>query len=279
MRDYINDLDQRLAALAAEPVPAVDQYDDRLAELAVDEPRARHRRAKRAGIIGSITVALTALVAGITLSTTSMATLPIFDTPTQDASSVKSQLPRRTQLNGILLKKAHPFDTPAGKGFVMFDKDRSLVCVVLRDAASPPSEPQYGQTCKSPLSEVERDGLQLEIVGDLGADPKAVALSAFVLPKSAEDVRLRSAGATRPASVQAGVVVTSLQKEATLLWTVDGKPFERLLEGPFPPTTGFMYDCGNGRMATVPAPDLKGLTPSQQHKLLNKLSKHACDHK
>lgn len=257
MRDFLDDLEQRLAVMA-------EQHP----ELLPSQPERRSRR--RPAILGAIAALLAAIAAAFTMTGTSLADLPILDTPTRDVSELKDRVPGPTRA-GVDFTKAHAFETPGGPGYALVNKERQVICLVVPDAES---AGEYGNAC-SPIATVERKGMLTEMVGDLGTNPEAISLATFVLPEGAEDVRLRTGKRTTEPRIQDGVVVLQIKKESTLLWAVDGRPGRLLLEGPFPETTSIVFQCSDGTMVTtdeIPPPG----TPEETNRAMKRLTKKLC---
>lgn len=257
MRDFFDDLEQRLAVMA-------EQHP----ELQPSAPQRRSRR--RPAILGAIAALLAAIAAAFAMTGTSLADLPILDTPTRDASELKDQVPGPARA-GVDFTKAHAFETPGGPGYVLVNKERQVLCLVVPDAESPGD---YGSAC-SPIAKVERKGMLTEMVGDLGTDPKATSLATFILPEGAEDVRLRTGKRTSEPRIQDGVVVLDIKEESTLQWTVDGRPGRLLLEGPFPATSSLMIECRDGTMVTTDELPPPG-TPEETNRALKRLRDKLC---
>lgn len=260
MKDFLDQLDDRLQALAVlETTPA-------------DTTRPKKARRRRGAWLGAITATLAAGAAAFTMTGTSLADLPILDTPTTDASGIRQAVPAVAD-RGVDFSKAHSFGTPGGPGYVLVTPETDTVCIVVPDAEAPGT---YGSSCGTPLERVEREGLFVEMVGDQGQNPDATNLVAFVMPDGAEDVRLRTEGRTTEPELQSGVLVEELRKEGVLSWTVDGKPFRRLVEGPFPAGGGVTYSCPDGRARPGKeiSPDLT--TPEEIRAASRKAMKEAC---
>lgn len=253
MQDFLDDLDRRLADLA-EPA------------------REPHRGRRRAGLLGGVTAVLAAAAAAFTMTGTSIADLPILDTETRDAASLATTA-RSAAEAGVDFSQAHVFRTPAGPGYALVNEATQTMCLVIPDPLAPGS---VGQACDSPISKVERRGMFAEVVGDRDTDPDATSLVAFVLPEDAEDVRLRIGGRAVQPTIESGVVVAELPREATLSWTVDGRRAERRLEGPFQKTTAVGFQCPDGRQVTAPVPPT-GATLERTNELLREARKRACD--
>ncbi|MBJ7472227.1 MAG: hypothetical protein JHD16_13055 [Solirubrobacteraceae bacterium] len=257
MRDFLDDLEQRLAVMA-------EQHP----ELRASEPPQRSRR--RPAILGAIAALLAAIAAALTMTGTSLADLPILDTPTRDASGIKERVPDVARA-GVDFSQAHAFETPGGPGYVLVNKDRQVLCVVVPDPDAPGD---YGNSC-SPIAKVERAGMLTEMVGDLGTDPDATSLATFVLPEDAKAVRLQTGDRTTEPTVQDGVVVLDITEESTLSWTVDGRPGRLLLEGPFPETTSITFECPDGTMAsTDEVPSAR--TPEEANQAMKRLRRELC---
>lgn len=244
MRDFLDGLDERLAAIAVDPPEP--------APAAVTRKARRLRRA----IVGALTAGVGTVIAIFAMTGTSLADLPILSTGTTDATAIRRQVPA-VQRAGVDFSKAHAFGTPGGPGYVLATPKQDTVCIVIPDPRAPGD---YGSSCGTPLAAVEADGLAAELVGDRGIDPNATSIFAFVLPDDADDVRLRSGGRTRDAEVEAGVAVGEITEQTDVLWTVDGKSASKRFEGPFQGTGGGLATCPDGR--TVPLPDVGAERPA-----------------
>lgn len=257
MQDFLAALDQHLMVLASTPA----------AEAVTSAPRRRRRRPLLAG-------AATALVAGagvLTMTGTSTAELPILATPTTDESALRTRIPAAAEA-GVDFSAAHRFSSPGGPGYVLVGLENQAVCLIVPDPDAPGS---FGTSCAKSIATVRRDGLQAEFPGDLGKDADAKALSVFVLPDGAKDVRLSSRGTNTTPHIESGVAVTELAHEARLRWTVDGRPASKLLEGPFPALTRVEAPCPDGRTVHYPLPPTT--TPREEfNAALRAAAKKAC---
>lgn len=257
MQDFLERLDQQLSAIAATP---------ELASAPSAGPVHRLRRV--------IAGAIAALIAGVgvfAMTGTSTAELPIFGTPTTDATKLRDRAPGAAKL-GVDFSAAHRFGTPSGPGYVLAGLKTDAVCLVVPDPTAPGD---FGTSCAPTLAAVERRGLRAEFPGDLAEDPDATALSVFLLPDGATDVRLTVGGHTSAPKLESGVLVTDLPTEGLLRWTVAGRPAKRVLEGPFAASTYVMTLCPDGTRAPM-APPPAGLDPERLNDALRAQKKKAC---
>lgn len=263
MRDFLDDLERRLAVMA-------EEHPDLAVEPA-PIPATRRRRGRRPAILGSLTALIAAAAAAFTMTGTSMAELPILSTDTQDASALKERAKAAAEA-GVDFSKAHVFGTPGGPGYALVNEETQTLCLAVPDADTPG---EYGVSCGTPLSKVEREGLGAEIVGDLGNDPKATALMVFVLPQDADDVRLASTPRGATFSVESGVAVIDTPSETRLTWTVDGRPQSKLIEGPFPAGGGVGISCPDGTAKSIPLPP-KDASPAEVSQYLKAARRRVC---
>ena len=236
MKDFIDDLDRRLQAIAAE-------------QSAAPQPR---RSRRRPALLSGAVALLAAIAGGLVLTSASVAELPILETATTDATAVRDQLPDAKRW-GIDFTKAHPFSTPGGKGYALANRERGTLCVMLPD---PETDGTFGTACGS-LAKARRSGMTVQLVGDRTRNPHAVNTVAFVLPEDAEQVRLKEGNEIRTPQLTSGIVLAHLSEAATLSWVVDGVRRQRALRGPSE-SSGLMLDCGDGRVMTVPMPRVDG---------------------
>lgn len=248
MKDFMDGLDERLRVLAAD-----EQTYDEPAAAPAAKARVR-RRFRRPAILGSATAALGVIAATFAMNGTSLADLPILGTPTTDASRAAkgNQAARKA---GVDFRKAHAFGTPQGPGYVLLTPERDTICISIPEPGIPGA---YGGQCKRSIAAVERDGLAIEFAGDLGTDPEATSLFAFVLPDGASDVRVRDEdGHTRVPSLEAGVFADEIRRPVTLTWSVDGRPARRTFQGPFPATSTAMFTCSDGGTVSVKSSEIQ----------------------
>lgn len=245
MRDFLDELDSRLAILA-------DEHPD-LDPTPAPAPPARRRR--RPALLGGLTALIATAAAAFTMTGTSLADLAILSTPTTDATAIKARAGAAAKA-GVDFSKAHVFGTPGGPGYALVNKTTDTICLVVPDAATPGD---YGSTCKRPLARVEREGMLLQSSGDTQQDPDATSLSVLILPEDAEEVRLQVGKRPADPQITAGVVVIEHREEAILSWSQDGQRREEILPGPFE-TTGIQFACPDGSMALAPplSPNLRG---------------------
>lgn len=267
MRDFLDDLDGRLTAMAQEPEAA---------HATASRPRRRAGRVRRA-LLGGGTIGIGAVAAILGTTGTSLAELPILGTPTTDATAIRRQVQAAREA-GVDFSKAHAFGTPGGPGYVLVTPERDTVCIALPDQDTPGD---YGSSCGTPLAEVERDGLAAELIGDRGDDPDATSVFAFVLPEDAEDVRLASGGREREATVESGVVVAEITAETEVRWAVDGRGARKVFEGPFAASTSVLHSCPDGSTvrlpeSTPPAPRADGAPPAPPTRALREAIREAC---
>lgn len=234
MRDFADALDQRLATLAGE-LAAEGLQETTKPKPAVS--RMPTRRFRRPAFFGTLAAGTAAVGAFLALSGTSLAGLPILETPTTDASSVRAAVPNVARL-GVDFTKAHEFGTAIGPGYVLVNRTRDTLCVVIPDTAA-----SFGSSCTHPIAKVEREGLDAELVGDRTFDPNASTSFAFVLPEAATDVHLIGGAPTEPLRVENGVAVGSLTQAGTLTWRVDGHVTTKGIPAPF---SGTKLACPDG---------------------------------
>ena len=237
MQDFLADLDEQLAVVAS----------------SAPTPRGRPARVRRRlPLAAGGAAAVIAGAGALLMAGTSTADLPIFSTPTTDATALRGQAPGAARL-GVDFSAAHVFRTPAGPGYVVTGTTSDALCMVVPDPHAPGD---FGTACARSLGEVERRGLRAEFPGDRAIDPDAMAVSAFLLPDGAKDVRLTVSGRTTAPKIHSGVVVTEVPTEGKLHWTVGGRPQSQVLEGPFQAGGSIALHCPDGRELTGPAPPL-----------------------
>lgn len=243
MRDFLDDLERRLAVMAnehpeLEPSPAPTK-----------QPIRRGRR--RPALLGGLTAVIAACAAAFTMTGTSLAELPILSTETQDASGLESRAGAAAKAD-VDFKQAHVFQTPGGPGYVVVNDTTQTLCVIVPDVNAPGD---YGVTCDQPISKIERRGLKTELVGDRGQDPDATALVVYLLPEGAEDVRLTARPPGTTFKLESGIAVIETVDETALRWTVDGVTTTKPIEGPFAATSSVSVICPDGSRKSIP--DLK----------------------
>ncbi len=241
MRDFLDHLDRKLATLAI----------GTSGETIAAPPH--QQQARRRPFLAGSAVAVVATCTGVFAMTgTSTAGLPILSTPTTDATAIRDTEPTARKAS-VDFSKAHAFQTPAGPGYVLVDPSDDALCLAVPDPNGPGD---YGTECVTRRRDVERDGLMAAFPGDRAVDPQATALTVFLLPEGAEEIRLTVDGKTSNPAVASGIAVMQLPTEGTLQWVVDGQPAKRTLEGPFPATGGLVVECPDGRRERIadPAP-------------------------
>lgn len=242
MKDFLEQLDERLTALAAEhPGP----------QPARASPATAPRRRRRPALVAGIGALCAAVASALVLSAPSSAELPILRAPASDASAVRAAVPAAVQA-GVDFTKAHGFDTPGGRGYALVTPTRDTLCIVIPDPGAPGS---YGTSCGS-LRTARARGTTTQLIGDTADDPKAVNTVAFVLPEHATDVRLRVGSREVTPRIESGIVVAELRGTAVLRWTVDGTPGQRAFRGPWTAPGGVQLDCGAGRVVSISAAEL-----------------------
>ncbi len=244
MRDFLDDLERRLATLA-------DEHPELEASPRPSPAPARHRR-RRPVALGGLTALIAAAAATFTMTGTSVADLAILSTPTTDATAIKDRAGAAADA-GVDFSKAHVFDTPGGPGYALLNAKTDTLCLVVPDVAAPGD---YGSTCKQPVSRVEREGMLLQSAGDTQLNPDATALSVLLLPDDADDVRLTVGGRPAKLQVESGVAVANLRDEGVLRWTDERGAQNVVLPGPFK-TTGITFTCPGGRTVNGPPIDPK----------------------
>ncbi len=269
MRDFLDDLDRQLSAMA-EQHPDLDTLEQAAPEAT---PAKRRRHKRRPAVLGGLTALIAAIVAAFTMVGTSVAELPILGTPTQDASELKTKA-RAAADAGVDFEKAHVFGTPGGPGYALLNPKTQTLCLAIPDPAAPG---EFGGSCGTPLSKVEREGLYTEIPGDLGRNPDATNLAVFVLPEGAEDVRLAAAPRGARLDVESGVAVVQTPAEVKLTWKVDGRRGERAIEGPFAKATVMGLICPDGRQVQAPALEEGDFTPAEVQRRMKAARAKACD--
>ncbi len=240
MRDFLDQLDRRLAAAAQKPEPGT-------------APRTARRR--RPAALAGLTTVLAVGAASFTMTGTSVAELPILGTPTTDATSLRGKVPAADEAR-VDFSKAHAFGTPGGPGYALVNDDTDTVCLVAPDSASPGD---YGSVCKRPIAQIEREGMALQIARDASSTAGATATTVVLLPEHATGVRLRSEGRTSTPAIESGVAAFELRGDGTLHWTQDGQRRQRQFLGPFR-TDYVTVPCPDGRTARaeLPPPALSG---------------------
>lgn len=237
MRDLLDELDTRLTTLA-DAAPAADDAAARHSGSRRTRTSARQRRS----LTGGALAAGGAVAAVFALTGTSAAELPIFSTPSTDATAIQ----HRTQLPdaGIDLSQAHSFRTPAGPGYAV--RSPTTVCLISPDPAAPG---EYGAACDGPPATVERRGLQLETRSQDGRQTTV----ALLLPSDAHQVRVMSRGRAAPHTIDHGVVVADLPRGGTIRWSVDDRPSTRTIDAAPSTPTEAAVTCPDGRMASIPS--------------------------
>ena len=266
MRDFLDDLERQLAAMA-------EEHPDLQPEPSPARQPIRRGRRRRPAALGGLAAVLAAVAAAFTMTGTSLAELPILGTPTQDASKLKQQAGEAAKA-GVDFKAAHVFGTPGGPGYALVNKKTQTLCLVTPDPSIPGT---YGVSCGQPISKIEREGLKAEMVGDLARDPNATALVAFVLPEGAKDAHLTSLPPRSTFKVDSGVAVINTTGETKLVWKVDGVPHSEIIEGPFPATETLGLLCSDGTRTNVPMPTAQPQpSPEEIQRQLKALRKQAC---
>ncbi len=257
MKDFLDQLDSQLQAMAtleAEHAPASPA------------PRKTHRR-RRPAVLAGVTATLATLATVFAMSGTSMADLPILNTPTTDATALRDAAPGARKA-GVDFSKAHTFPTPQGRGYVFLTPARDVLCL------SVPQGAEHGGAC-APPARVEREGLSYELVGDLNDDPNASSMVVFILPEGASQVRLAGEdGPARAADVNSGVVAISIRARTRLLWQRAGRTESRAFEGPFPAGGTLGFTCPDGRKVSTP---LEGATlPGRAGRIRPEIRERLC---
>lgn len=240
MRDFLDQLDERLQAMA------VEEAEHAAPAPAPKTAAIRSRNRRRPAFLAGATASLAALGTVFAMSGTSLADLPILETPTTDATKVRAVAPGARKA-GVDFTKAHAFPTPGGPGYVFLTPQEDMLCL------SVPDDGRYPGACAPPAT-VERSGLAFEIVGDLAVDPAATSMFAFILPDGASRAQLTVAGGTpRSATIHAGVVTEQLTTSAKLTWVRAGRSESRTFDGPFQPGGTTSFTCRDGRSVSTPS--------------------------
>lgn len=254
MRSFLDELDGRLAELAAETAAApstIRPRPSRPEPEPVRRPRAPRGRWAAVSLGCGIAAAIGLLAA--TLSAGGSATLPILGAPPADASALAGK-PGVPPAGRFDLASSRVFPTPDGPGRVILSLDGQRLCVVLPDRAAPGT---YGSGCAA-RQQVGADGLAGEMVAASSRNAPGRALVAFVLPAgTGPELRLVTPeGAVVPVAVHAGVAVATLSTEALLNFEVDGIPRVHRFEAP-PMDRTVTVDCGD-HLVSLPAPASRG---------------------
>ncbi len=263
MRDFLDDLERRLAVMA-------DAHPD-LQPAPAPEQRPVRRRRRRPALLGGLTAVIAACAAAFTMTGTSLAELPILSTETQDASQLEARAGEAAKA-GVDFKAAHVFQTPGGPGYVVVNAKTQTLCVIVPDVNAPGD---YGVSCDQPISKIERRGLKTEMVGDRGQNPDATALVVYLLPEGADDIRLTAQPPGTTFDVESGIAVIETVEETALRWTVDGVTTTKTIEGPFAAAGSVSVICPDGSRKSLPDVEQQS-TPQAAQKAFKAARKRAC---
>jgi hypothetical protein len=175
---------------------------------------------------------------------------------------------------GFDVQHAEAFPAPGGLGFVVRNPATQKICLGI-----PGTEPgDVGSTAMAcdRISAAARRGLSVEIVGDLGVDPGATDVYAFLLPGGAQDARIKTPTGTVPVAVHAGVAAGTLTGRGSLQWTIGGTPQSHFFAGPFQPGKIELITCHSQRTATKIPPAALPTTPAQTQRLMKQLQAKYC---
>lgn len=188
----------------------LDEADVLLAQAAPRPLPPPRRRWLRAPLLAGAAVAAAVFVLVTSVFDGDQTGLPIFETPTADASPVRSAL-SPTVAAVAQFDEARKFDTPNGEGFV-FPTDDGQICLAIPDSV-PDS---FGATCRS-RAVAQRDGLSGALQTEAGSGKPGLAV--VVLPTDEREIEAVGADARRVGlSARGGVVVWQPAFDAELRW-------------------------------------------------------------
>ncbi len=206
MNDFVATLGARLQELSTTQ-PARAPHAARPA-VSRARPRAQRWRPLGSALTATAGLATTAALFAL-LASTDRAELPVFGTPVSDASALRNA-PGFPRQPGLDYRRARPFATPGGTGYVVASTSGArAICIAVPDAGTG----SYGSTC-TPLAKAERDG---SIAALSGSD---TTIAAVLLPAGAgAPATVVEGGSRRPVALENGVAVVEVRQDATLEYT------------------------------------------------------------
>ncbi len=264
MKTFLDALEADLASLAEHPHTAHGSPRPRAAlpaaqRYALQKPRGCGRRiAAVCAVLASVGVA--AVVAPLTWAPES---LPVFDAPTADASSLDGR-PGVPSASKYALRDSRRFQTRGGAGYVVASKDGEQVCLVIPDARTPGT---FGSGCAS-LARVKRRGLAGELGGPASRGHRGESTVAFVLPAGTDpELRLTGPRGPIPFSVSGGVATATLRSAATLHYEVRGTPRRHEFEAPLGRSDDYIAVRCRGYEVRLPVPEPSSAGPPPAYRL------------
>jgi|GEM_PF-4420054 len=228
MIDYIETLEQRLAALAAS-----ERETQRMPVRMWQRRRWSMWTLLPSG--GLTAIAIAALTFVLLACPTEHATaLAALATPTVNAESTRSQLPMLDKA-GMVFSRAHLIETAFGVGYVMATADQSTVCIAIPDRPT-----GFGTSC-APVSEVRHHGLLVSLIAaDRSSGPSEIVV---LVPDDTDTARLEFVdGGSQELRISGGVATAEITRNVDLLLTVGGRVTRQRINA-VEPQGGWAYQC------------------------------------